>query len=251
MALYSRPGGLCLVQRTLLAALRHLLTLRGVARARPGGTEAVELLAEAATRGTTTNLWLGDGGREDMVNRIEQLFAEFQAAVLEELALARGERPVITDITSDLRKHETARYADRLTSAITHFAIHHAAVEPKSVDGRRDAELYAEYHVRHHGWPGIGYAFVIGPDGTIWQTNPLDKWTYHVGSANKYTVGICLVGDFTDAVPPEPQLKATARLVAWLRRVLCGATVMGHKEFSGSTTQCPGDTWEEWKERVT
>jgi hypothetical protein len=72
----------------------------------------------------------------------------------------------------------------------------------------------------------------------------------HAGRYNKESVGICLIGNFTTAPPPQPQLDATARLLAQLVNLL-GLTpddIFGYSDLV--RTGSPGATWPTWKESL-
>ena len=141
----------------------------------------------------------------------------------------------VQDVKNILQKHSTKKYSKRLISQIRYIAIHHSATK----DG--DAFSFARYHVSHKNWPGIGYHYVILPDGTIQWTNDLSTVSYHVGWQNTFTVGICLVGDFTKAEPTNQQkisLKALCRMLFGVLSLNIN-NVKGHRELV-SNTQCPG-----------
>ena len=107
------------------------------------------------------------------------------------------------DITDKLQKHTSNKYKARLATAIRQIVIHHSATRPISVSGIADAEAFARYHVIELGWPGIGYHYVIGKDGTVLKTNPNSVSSYHAGKANATSLGICLVGAFDAKEPPR------------------------------------------------
>ncbi len=148
----------------------------------------------------------------------------------------------INDITNELPKHATKRYRQRPLSNVDTIVIHHTATRPSI-----SAEAIARYHVSANGrnWPGIAYHFVIPPDGRVLQTNALETMSYHVGTHNDHTIGVCLVGNFTYAPPTDEQIESGARLVAYLRDVIGWlAAVRPHRALS--QTACPGATWDEW-----
>ena len=156
-------------------------------------------------------------------------------------------KPEIHDVVDQLPKHATLRYATRQLNQITHLCIHHSATA-----GTIPLENVAKYHVEERGWAGIGYHFYVKPDGTIYQTNRLETVSFHVSQNNGYSVGVCVSGDFTYAPPPDKQVDAAARLVAWLMQELFvpDQNVLGHKEFPNNDTSCPGETWlkkQGWK----
>ena len=151
-------------------------------------------------------------------------------------------KPDIQDVVDSLPKNPDATYPTRQLSDITHIAVHHSAAAPNI-----PLEAIARYHVEKHGWPGIGYHFYIMPDGTIYQTNRLTTMSNHVFMNNAYTVGVCIAGDFTRALPTPAQVQAAAHLIAWLTQTLSIPikNVKGHREFPHNEghTSCPGDEW--------
>lgn len=149
------------------------------------------------------------------------------------------------DVVATLPVHPTKEYNTRSLDSVSDLVIHHTV----SPDDRTSAQI-AAYHVNGRGWPGIGYHYVIGGDGTIELVNYLDTISYHAAGANAYSVGIALKGNFTDTPPSKAQLQATGWLVDELKRELPIVIALGHKEVAGSATACPGDTWEEWRDRV-
>ena len=147
--------------------------------------------------------------------------------------------PQVVYVADDLPRHSTGRYPHR--QQIARLVIHHSAAP-----ARVGARAIAAYHVRH-GWPGIGYHYVILPDGTIQQTNALYLASWHAAGHNRASVGVCLLGNFMRCEPPAAQLEAAARLCAWLADVhgLEPSAVAGHREIN--KTACPGRTWPHWK----
>lgn len=156
--------------------------------------------------------------------------------------------PALKDVVDDLPKHAINRYQTRARDRITHLTIHHSAAP-----GNVAVETIARYHVNTNNWPGIGYHFVVEPDGTIYQVNRLETISYHAGVANDYTVGICIEGDFRKgAIPTPAQLQSAAHLSAWLAQKLRIPldNIKGHKEYPQNPTECPGDDWlvgKQWK----
>jgi hypothetical protein len=159
-------------------------------------------------------------------------------------------KPPIQDVVDKLPRNPNKHYSTRKLKEITHITVHHSAA-PANIP----LVKIARYHVEDpsHQWPGIGYHFYIGPDGTIFQTNRLETVSYHVKYNNDYTVGICFAGNFNHAVPTPAQVNSGARLIAWLMQELDIPleNVKGHKEYPKNTTNCPGEQWlkgERWKD---
>jgi hypothetical protein len=110
---------------------------------------------------------------------------------------------------------------------------------------------------RGKGWDEMGYHFVIdngrgGADGAVeigsrWRSQ---KWGAHCGGTadneyNNYGIGICLVGDFTRALPTATQLESLERLVKHLMAAcdIPARRVIGHREAPGNATDCPGNAF--------
>jgi septal ring factor EnvC (AmiA/AmiB activator) len=159
------------------------------------------------------------------------------------------EKPEFTYLADKLPLSTTQGnvYGKRQRSAITHIVVHHTAA-PAEVGPDR----LAAYHVNSRGWPGIGYHFFVGADGTLYQTNDLETVSFQTGGQNNYSMGVVFAGNFTD-VPPMPiQIERGAQLIAWLAQDLKvpNSQIMGHKEMPEQQTACPGNQWtggQQWK----
>lgn len=144
----------------------------------------------------------------------------------------------MTSLVTRLPRHPSLRYESRSLDQIDHLVIHHSAVAPEV-----GPDVIAGYHVTDLNWPGIGYHFVVYPDGHVAQTNALTTTTYHARQFNTSGVGIALLGNF-DAMPPTvAQMEGAASVCAWLRRELGLPleAIQGHRELVNVT--CPGRQW--------
>lgn len=142
----------------------------------------------------------------------------------------------IDDRYSDwsLTRSTIDEYDTRDLNQIEQIVVHHSA----SLDGT--AEDFAEWHVRDHGWPGIGYHFVVEKDGSIIMGNPLTNVSYHTQNQNTKSVGIVLSGNFEVEQPTQAQMTSLSNLIAYLRDELPNELeVYGHRDFAA--TACPGD----------
>lgn len=145
------------------------------------------------------------------------------------------------DITGELKRHANRKYKERPLSDIKMVVVHHSATKPNTPDGKRDVNAFANYHVTNNGWPGIGYHYVVAPDGTVYKTQPNNVISYHASGANSHSLGVCLVGSFDIDEVPAAQWGAALELVKELM-VAYGVPVdrvIGHREVPASKT-CPG-----------
>ena len=138
-----------------------------------------------------------------------------------------------------------------------YIVVHHSAT-----DEGNSLEFNEAHNVR--GFKGIGYHFVIDngtkgkPDGMI-ETTP--RWTKQLEGAhcrangmNHNSIGICLVGNFSeDRVSPK-QMASLVYLVDTLRDYyrIPPKRIMGHGQVKGAATECPGThfPWNEFYRKL-
>lgn len=123
------------------------------------------------------------------------------------------------------------------------IVIHHTSA-PTAKQWRDKSSMRAvqSHHMDANGWSDIGYHYVIGPDGVLYEGRPEGVIGAHA-PPNTGRLGVCLVGNFEkkDAVT----LAQHQALVALLRR-LCSAyaivpaRITGHRD--SSDTDCPGSS---------
>lgn len=140
--------------------------------------------------------------------------------------------PKFKDVRFTLTRHRTKKFPIRSINELTDIAIHHSLTR-QGLSGS-NAEGYARFHVNSHDWPGIGYSYVIEPDGTIKFANEIHHRTYHVGNSNNFSVGIVLSGDFRYEEPTTAQAESLRLLVARLQKAYPQLKrVRSHDEFPG------------------
>jgi len=148
----------------------------------------------------------------------------------------------IEDISATLPQNTANPYPRRSQSAIRRIILHHSAT-PASVTPQR----IAEYQVNNQGRPGIAYHYCIDAAGKAYQTQPLEVVSAHAGNYNEDSVGVCLIGNFSSEIPPQPQLDATAAVLAQVATQLGLTTdqIVGYSDLV--VTGSPGATWPQWK----
>lgn len=124
------------------------------------------------------------------------------------------------------------------------IVVHHSAT-PVGGAARFGREHQAK------GWDELGYHFVIG-NGTdtgngaveVGSRWPKQKWGAHCKTPgeefNQHGIGICLVGNFDNSKPTDAQLRALAKLVAYLQKAykIPADHIIGHGD--AKATECPG-----------
>lgn len=139
------------------------------------------------------------------------------------------------DLRGKLPVHPECTYTDLGIGAKTEIGIHH------SLTTTGDAYSFARHHINNNGWPGVAYAFVITPDGTIQHCWDISMRTYHVGDSNSISIGVCLVGDFRGSDPTAAQRESLRLLHAELvKQMPSYQRTRGHNEYPGyAWKDCP------------
>ncbi|XP_017752210.1 PREDICTED: peptidoglycan recognition protein 3-like [Eufriesea mexicana] len=126
-----------------------------------------------------------------------------------------------------------------------YVVIHHGGIAKYCYDKAACSEIvrsYQNYHLDGQGWFDIGYNFVIGEDGNVYEGR---GWNYvgaHAPGYNTQSIGICIIGDFSDFLPSEVALKAVNTLVDYgvsLGKISEDYRIIGHRQVRN--TVCPGE----------
>ena len=110
----------------------------------------------------------------------------------------------------------------------------------------------------------MGYDFLIdnGTRGkTIGQIEVGPRWLKQmpgahvkVGDWNQKSIGIAVVGNYSEARLPDPMLDSLTFLVLTLKNFyrIPDRNIIGHRDVPGAATECPGKffPWNEFKRRL-
>jgi hypothetical protein len=152
--------------------------------------------------------------------------------------------------------------------------VHHTAGANRDLHPRSTMRSILWFHTARRGWCDIGYNFVIGPNGEVfegrrardylpWEAHDEEDPASavvrgaHTGDYNPGAVGISLMGTFTSVRPKRAARRSLIRVLAWeadrhglnptgRRRYVNGETgarrrldvISGHRDVS--YTSCPG-----------
>lgn len=125
------------------------------------------------------------------------------------------------------------------------LTIHHT-VTPNNDSMSMPARMrqIQAFHIDSRGWCDVGYHFLIGQDGKVYQGRVENIIGAHAGGANTNNDGISFIGDFTSKVPPENMLNAAAKIMKSMSRTygitLNRTNVKGHRQVGTTATSCPG-----------
>lgn len=92
---------------------------------------------------------------------------------------------------------------DRVPLEVTptpYVVIHHGGIAKRCYDQKACSEIvrsYQNYHMDDRQWFDIGYNFVIGEDGNVYEGRGWDYVGAHAPGYNTQSIGICVIGDFS------------------------------------------------------
>ncbi|XP_053545164.1 peptidoglycan recognition protein 1-like [Bombina bombina] len=100
------------------------------------------------------------------------------------------------------------------------------------------------YHIRSNKWCDIGYNFLIGEDGRVYEGRGWHAVGVHARKYNPISYGICFIGTFTNRNPSIAAQNAAKSLIrcgvsrGFIRR---NYNLKGHRD--ANPTSCPGNTF--------
>ncbi|KAG8176294.1 hypothetical protein JTE90_011278 [Oedothorax gibbosus] len=131
----------------------------------------------------------------------------------------------------------------RMHIPLSHVIISHTVTPfcPTRIQCSRWVELIQDMHLDERGWSDIGYNFLIGGDGSVYEGR---GWLYvgaHAVNYNTISYGVAFIGNFNKDKPTQPMIDAAQNLMK------CGiklgyltpmSEVHGHRDVA--CTESPG-----------
>ncbi len=187
-----------------------------------GSREAV------ATRGWRVGnpTWVGaaNGIRYRIAGRVRDLRASFVRSPELKIplrAVAVAGMPPIVPRSGWGADESTRRSAPEYAPAIRFAIVHHTA-GPNNYSPSQAAAIMRGiqiYHVKSNGWNDIGYNFLVDRYGTLYEGRygGIDRNVVgaHALGFNTGSVGVAVIGTFTDAAIPAPAEASLEKLLAW------------------------------------
>jgi hypothetical protein len=150
-----------------------------------------------------------------------------------------------------------------LLTQVKHLIVHHSAGSNFNFDYRNTVRNIYLDHTQINGWSDIGYNYLIAADGSVFSGRD-GRGTYedhntqgaHFCAKNSATMGICMIGTFTDTLPSDSAYQRLIKLAAWkldMENITAFDSTLhppsdpnayyldaisGHRD--GCATECPG-----------
>ncbi|KAF4528960.1 hypothetical protein B566_EDAN011265 [Ephemera danica] len=123
--------------------------------------------------------------------------------------------------------------------------IHHGGIPEYCINITTCSEQVRKYQMLHmddRGWDDIGYSFLVGEDGNVYEGRGWRRVGAHAPQYNNQSIGICIIGDFSKQLPNKLALDAVHALIKHGVQeglILPQYTLLGHRQVR--ETQCPGE----------
>ncbi|XP_041033138.1 N-acetylmuramoyl-L-alanine amidase-like isoform X1 [Carcharodon carcharias] len=143
-----------------------------------------------------------------------------------------------------------------------HFVYIHHTHQPSRPctnfqDCAADMRSMQRFHQEDRGWDDIGYNFVAGSDGYIYEGRGWLWQGAHTKGQNSRGYGVSFIGDYASELPDQAAMELVKenfmKCAVIDKRIASNYTVQGHRQHRPTT--CPGDrlfneikTWEAFKE---
>ncbi|MCF7910414.1 N-acetylmuramoyl-L-alanine amidase [Candidatus Pacearchaeota archaeon] len=120
---------------------------------------------------------------------------------------------------------------------INFIVVHHSG------KGNLDSfEKIKNFHIKKNKWEDIGYHWLINSSGKILKGRDEKFVGAHVFGYNKYSLGICLIGNYEKNKPTKKQLNSLLKLLKEKIKQykIKPENIKAHNEFPGVKKECPG-----------
>ncbi|XP_037810771.1 peptidoglycan-recognition protein SC2-like [Lucilia sericata] len=144
-----------------------------------------------------------------------------------------------------------------LANGLSYAVIHHTAGAYCSTKASCMQQMrnIQSYHQKTLGWADIGYNFLIGGDGNIYEGRGWNVMGAHATNWNSKSIGISFMGNYNNDKPTAAQISAAKNLLAAAvsrGQIKSGYILYGHRQVG--STECPGNNlyneikkWSNWK----
>ena len=94
------------------------------------------------------------------------------------------------------------------------------------------------------GWDDIGYNFLIGADGRVYEGRGWNRIGAHTKGWNDVAIAFSVMGDYSDHVPNAVAINALKTMInnaVKLNKLTSDFKMFGHRDVR--QTECPGDAF--------
>ncbi|XP_044753192.1 peptidoglycan-recognition protein LE-like [Coccinella septempunctata] len=176
------------------------------------------------------------------VNKITQKYSETENIIDNSSSLSTPVTLFITERRSWLAQPPLER--NPMKEPAKHVIICHSATEGANTIAENIllVRLIQSFHMDSRKWSDIGYNFLIGDDGSVFEGRGWNLVGAHTRQYNSVSLGICFIGTFSRHKPSQNAMTNAKKLIE--HGVSIGAisqdySLLGHCQCIG--TESPGE----------
>lgn len=133
---------------------------------------------------------------------------------------------------------------------INHIVLHCTAT-PQNTTIESIQRFWKAPPPHGNGWKDPGYHYIIKPDGTAVNLQPIERVSNGVKGHNHDSIHISYIGGVdarNRAVDnrTDAQKQTQIELIKKFKAMFPHADVLGHRDFPGVTKECPSFDVKEW-----
>ncbi|KAG8181342.1 hypothetical protein JTE90_017509 [Oedothorax gibbosus] len=131
----------------------------------------------------------------------------------------------------------------QLKTSVSHVFIHHTAGRACATkqDCAKVARETQNFHINTNKWSDIGYSFLVGGDGRIYEGRGWKAVGAHTYGYNSKALGISFMGNFEKTKPSAPMLAAAKKLIdCGVQKGVIANNRQIHGHRDAKCTACPG-----------
>ncbi|CAH2314742.1 peptidoglycan recognition 1 [Pelobates cultripes] len=159
-------------------------------------------------------------------------------------AVTYGQCPTILTKSQWGGRAATCRTA--MATPVTYVVVHHTEGTACTSQSAciTQAKSVQNYHMNSNGWCDVGYNFLVGEDGNVYEGRGWTSVGAHAPNYNSNSIGISVFGSYTSRTPNTAAQNAVKNLISCgvSRGYIKSAYILkGHRNVTA--TACPGNTF--------
>nr|AHK22786.1 peptidoglycan recognition protein S2 [Sinohyriopsis cumingii] len=149
----------------------------------------------------------------------------------------------VTLVTREEWHARPTRHTEHMNTPVGIVFIHHTAMAECDDQHSCTVEMQKiqNFHMDIRSWDDIGYNFLIGGDGRVYEARGWDRVGAHTRGWNDVAVAFSVMGDYTNKLPNSAALTAVHNIIDC--GILKGKITPDYKMYghrNAGTTECPG-----------
>ncbi|XP_011497200.1 PREDICTED: peptidoglycan-recognition protein 1-like [Ceratosolen solmsi marchali] len=131
-----------------------------------------------------------------------------------------------------------------------YVVVHHGGIDQHCFNESSCSHIVKSYqnlHMDKNHWNDIGYNFLVGEDGNVYEGRGWDSVGAHAPGYNTQSIGVCMIGNFNNTLPKRPALKALKSFIkcgVGFGKIAKDYFLIGHRQTR--PTICPGQALYEY-----